>query len=93
MDLYSRSIISWVLTKTMDVDEVLKCIEKSKERRNIENPLVIQSDRGVQYTSTKYRELTNEFIRSYSRKGTPLDNACIESFLSLESITYPQIKK
>ena len=84
MDLYSRSIIS---------DEVLKCIEKAKERRNIENPLVIQSDRGVQYTSTKYRELTSEFIRSYSRKGTPCDNACIESFLSLESITYLQIKK
>ena len=71
MDLYSRSIISWILTKTMDADEVLKCIEKAKERRNIENPLVIQSDRGVQYTSTKYRELTSEFIRSYSRKGTP----------------------
>ena len=53
MDLYSRSIISWILTKTMDADEVLKCIEKAKERRNIENPLVIQSDRGVQYTSTK----------------------------------------
>ena len=32
MDLYSRSIISWVLTKTMDADEVLKCIEKAKER-------------------------------------------------------------
>ena len=31
MDLYSRSIISWVLTKTMDADEVLKCIEKAKE--------------------------------------------------------------
>ena len=83
MDLYSRSIISWVLTKTMDADEVLKCIEKAKERRNIENPLVIQSDRGVQYTSTKYRELTREFIGSYSRKGTPWDNACIESFHSL----------
>ena len=55
----------------MDADKVLKCIEKAKERRNIENPLVIQSDRGVQYTSTKYRELTREFIRSYSRKGTP----------------------
>ena len=44
---------------------------------------LIQSDRGVQYTSTKYRELTSEFIRSYSRKGTPWDNACIESFHSL----------
>lgn len=49
MDLFSRKIVSWVLTKTMDADEVLKCIEKAKERRNIENPLVIQSD----YTEEK----------------------------------------
>ena len=83
MDLYSKSIISWVLTKTMDADEVLKCIEKAKGKRNIVKPLVIQSNRGVQYTSTKYRELTSEFIRSYSRKRTPWDNACVESFHSL----------
>ena len=36
MDLYSKSIISWVLTKTMDADEVLKCIEKAKQSRYIE---------------------------------------------------------
>ena len=83
MDLYSRKIVSWVLSETLEASHVVKCIEKAKERRNIENPLVIQSDRGVQYTSTKYRELTSEFIRSYSRKGTPWDNACIESFHSL----------
>ena len=67
----------------MDADEVLKCIEKAKGKRNIVKPLVIQSNRGVQYTSTKYRELTSEFIRSYSRKRTPWDNACVESFHSL----------
>lgn len=80
MDFYSRKIISWVLTKTMDAEAVLKCIEQAKKIRKVKNPLVIQSDRGVQYTSSKYRELTKEFIRSYSRKGTPWDNACIESF-------------
>lgn len=83
MDLYSRKIISWVLTKTMEANEVLKCIEKAKERRNIKNPLVVQSDSGVQYTSSKYQEITEGFIRSYSRKGTPWDNACIESFHAL----------
>lgn len=71
MDLYSRKIISWVLTKTMEANKVLKCIEKVKEKRNVKNPLVRQSDRGVQYTSSKHQELTEEFIRSYSRKGTP----------------------
>ena len=83
MDLYSRSIISWVLTKTLDAHSVLKCIEKAKKKRHIEHPLVVHSDRGIQYTSSRYKELTREFITSYSRKGTPWDNACIESFHSL----------
>lgn len=67
----------------MDAEAVLKCIEQAKKIRKVKNPPVIQSDRGVQYTSSKYRELTKEFIRSYSRKGTPWDSACIESFHSL----------
>lgn len=83
MDLYSRSIISWVLTKTLDAQSVLKCVEKAKQKRHIEHPLVVHSDRGIQYTSSRYKELTAEFITSYSRKGTPWDNACIESFHSL----------
>ena len=66
MDLYSRKIISWVLTKTMETDEVLKSIEKAKERRKVEKPLVVQSDRGVQFTSTKYQEMTEGFVTSYS---------------------------
>lgn len=67
----------------MEANEILKCIEKAKERRKVKKPLVIQSDRGVQYTSIQYQEMTEEFIRSYSRKGTPWDNACIESFHAL----------
>ena len=72
-----------MLTKTMEANEILKCIEKAKERRKVKKPLVIQSDRGVQYTSIQYQEMTEEFIRSYSRKGTPWDNACIESYHAL----------
>lgn len=83
MDLFSRKIIAWVLTKTMEAEEVLKCIEKAKVRRNIKDPIVIQSDRGVQFTSSKYQEITAKMITSYSNKSTPWDNACIESFHSL----------
>lgn len=43
----------------------------------------MHNDRGIQYTSSRYKELIREFITSYSRKGTPWDNACIESFHSL----------
>lgn len=83
MDLFSRKIIAWVLTKTMEAEEVLRCIDIAKHRRNIKAPLVIQSDRGVQYTSELYREKIGNIIASYSWKGTPWDNACIESFHSL----------
>lgn len=83
MDFYSRKIISWTLSKTMEVDEVLKCLEIAKQRRKTENPIVIQSDRGVQFVSKKYQSLTDDMIRSYSHKGNPWDNACIESFHAL----------
>lgn len=83
MDLYSRKIIAWTLSKTLEVDEVLKCLETAKSRRKTANPVVIQSDRGIHYTSRRYRELTRDMVCSYSRKGNPWDNACIESYHAL----------
>ena len=83
MDLYSRKIIAWTLSKTLEVDEVLKCLETAKKRRKSAKPIVIHADRGVHYTSKKYKRLTKQMKRSYSRKGTPWDNACIESYHAL----------
>ena len=80
MDLYSRKIIAWTLSRTLEVDEVLKCLETAKRVRKTANPVVIQSDRGVHYTSQKYKELTKGMIRRYSGKGNPWDNTCIESY-------------
>lgn len=53
--------------------------------RKIDSPIIIHSDRGVQYISKAYIEATpaENFIRSYSRKGNPWDNAVIESFHAL----------
>jgi len=83
MDLFSRKIIAWTLTKTMIAEEVLKCVDIAKLRRKIKTPLVIQSDRGVQFTSNEYKEKTQDMILSCSWKETPWDNVCIESFHSL----------
>ena len=46
MDLYSRKIISWVLSETLEASHVVKCIEKAKQSRHIENPLIFHCDRG-----------------------------------------------
>lgn len=83
MDLYSRRIIAWTLSRTMEVDEVLKCIEIAKDRRPTDLATIIHSDRGVQYTSNAYKSLTSDLQASYSRKGNCWDNACIESFHAL----------
>ena len=43
MDLYSRKIIAWTLSRTLEVDEVLNCMETSKRVRKTSNPVVKRS--------------------------------------------------
>jgi len=83
MDLFSRKIISWTLSTTMEVTHIINTVNKAKQRRNTTQPLVIHSDRGSVYVSKAYREATEKMTRSYSKKGYPYDNACIESFHAL----------
>lgn len=83
MDLYSRKIIAWTLTSSMEVSCVTDTIAKAKARRDTSLPLILHSDRGSQYVSKAYRDATKDFQLSYSHKGYPYDNACIESFHSL----------
>ena len=83
MDLYSRKIIAWVLAPTLEAKYVVEAINLAKARRQTDQPLVLHSDRGTQYVSQAYRDATEKFQLSYSHKGYPYDNACIESFHSL----------
>ena len=83
MDLYSRKIISWVLSTTLESKWVIKAINKAKAIRKNKNPKIIHSDRGCQYVSNEYIKATEGMIRSYSKTGYPYDNACIEAFHSL----------
>ncbi|OUQ80740.1 transposase [Massilimicrobiota sp. An105] len=83
MDLYSRKIIEWTLSRTLEVSEILECVKRAKTIRSSADPVIIQSDRGIHYTSNYYKELTKGLVCSYSRKGNPWDNACIESYHSL----------
>ena len=45
----------------------------------------MHSDLGTQYTSNKFQDYisTKRIIHSFSRKGNPYANACIESFHSI----------
>jgi len=81
MDLYSRKIIAWIVTDTLEVSCVTDCIKKAKAARKTDKPLIIHSDRGSHYISQAYLKLFEKHMTpSYSKKGDPWDNACIESF-------------
>ena len=84
MDLFSRKIIAWELTDHLNVSCVIDCVNKAKTRRELDEALIIHSDRGSHFVSKEYMNLVDEDMRrSYSKKGDPWDNACIESFHAL----------
>lgn len=85
MDLYSRRIIGWNVSDSLATEHVVAAIDKAKASRKLTQPVVIHSDRGSQYVSKEYLESTPaaQYIRSYSNKANPWDNACIESFHAL----------
>ena len=83
MDLYSRKIISWVLSKTLEATHVVECMERAKRVRNVEKPVIFHCDRGCQYVSQAFQDATAGMINSYSKKAYPWDNACMESFHAL----------
>lgn len=82
MDLYSRRIIGWRLSSSMDESLIGDAFDMALERRGVHPGLIVHSDRGVQYRSQKYIDrLTDAGCRiSMSRKGNCWDNAPMESF-------------
>ena len=83
MDLYSRKIISWVLSKTLEATHVVECMERAKRVRKVEKPVMVHCDRGCQYVSQAFQDATAGMINSYSKKAYSWDNACMESFYAL----------
>lgn len=83
LDLFSRKIIGWSISRNIDRYLTLAALEMAIERRSPPVVVIHHSDRGVQYLCNDYIELLegNDFIISCSRKGNPYDNAWVESFM------------
>ncbi len=65
------------------VTDTITMALKGKDR-DCEAKTIVHSDQGTQYTSGEYAYCchNNNLAPSMSNRGTPLDNACIESFFS-----------
>jgi len=88
IDLFSRRVVGWSLSKRMKVDLVRDALLMAIRRREPGRGLIHHSDRGSQYACHDYQDILEEhgMIPSMSRKGDCWDNAVIERFFrSLKS--------
>jgi transposase InsO family protein len=87
-ELYSRRVIGWAMSKNLGATMVIQALWMAIAARKPPRGVVFHSDQGVQYGSTRFRNVLRKkrFIQSMSRKGNVWDNACVESFFkSLKS--------
>ncbi len=82
MDLYSRKVVGWALSKNMEVGMVKDALLMAIGRRKPGPGLIHHSDRGTQYACHEYRVLlqAHGITSSMSRSGNCLDNAVAERF-------------
>lgn len=82
IDLFSRIVVGWDLSDSLERHSTIKAFQKALLRRNPAKGLMVHSDRGVQYASRDFRKLFKEngFIQSMSRKGNCWYNVVAESF-------------
>ena len=85
MDLCSRKIIGYAYGTAMTAELAVKAEENACLNVRDTKGILLHSDLGSQYTRQVFEDcLSSKGIRhSYSRKGNPYDNACIESFHSV----------
>lgn len=90
MDLYSRYLVGWSLSNTMEAEWVVNTLKTAVGRYG--KPGIINSDQGSQFTSDEYVDYVKslETVKiSMDGKGRATDNAHIERFF--RTIKYEKI--
>lgn len=89
MDWYSRKIIDWELSNTLDHSFCLECLKRALKHSG--TPEIMNTDQGCQFTSEQWISYLkdNDVIISMDGKGRWLDNVAIERFW--RSIKYEDI--
>ncbi len=84
LDLFSRRVVGWALSDTIDTRLVLNALEMALQTRHPPGGLVHHTDRDVRYASDDYQEALQSagVIGSMSRKADCWDNAVAESFFA-----------
>lgn len=78
LDLFSRYVVSWVLSNNMEVDFCIEAVEKALKTGA--KPKILNSDQGAQFTSKAWTSVLKreEIAISMSGKGRCWDNIFVE---------------
>ena len=78
LDLYSRKVLSWRLSNTLDADFCVDALEEATEVYG--EPAIFNTDQGSQFTSDRFIEVLKEHYIEISMdgKGRALDNIYVE---------------
>ena len=85
LDLYNQEIISYEISKSPNLQMVLKMLKKATHGLKDTENIMLHSDQGWQYQTPRYhRELAKHgIVPSMSRKGNCHDNAVMEGFFGI----------
>ena len=81
LDVYSRAVVGWAMSRTLDCQLARDALSMAIGRRG--PPAILHSDQGTTYSAADYRKLLAEYPmiqQSMGRKGDCWDNAPMESF-------------
>lgn len=81
MDVYSRYIVGWSVSNTMETGWIIQTIQRAIDRYGI--PEIINSDQGSQFTSEEYVNYVKDLKTcqiSMDGKGRAIDNVFVERF-------------
>jgi len=79
IDWYSRYVINWKLSNTLEIDFCLDCLNEAL-KNNKQKPDIFNTDQGSQFTSSQFTSILkqNEINISMDGRGRCLDNIFVE---------------
>lgn len=88
LDWYSRHVLSWRLSNTLDLGF---CLEALDEALSVKQPEIFNSDQGSQFTATAFtdRLATRDIAISMDGRGRALDNVFVERLW--RSVKYEEV--
>ena len=84
LDLFSRKVVAYRVSSQNSTYLITSTFRQAFQNRGAPQHLTFHSDQGTQYTSKAFRKLLymNKVVQSFSKPGTPHDNAVAESFFA-----------